>query len=127
LDIIPVLKSNETSARFATHDKDIRALLHDNLEIKVSKGDDLTRFAEIGEFTDPDTIGGDKDDSTRLTKRILVLTEGRQAGGNYSLQEIRRQILCAYAGAERTRGRHVLSFCNDVARYYRTLCIEYKA
>jgi len=24
-------------------------------------------------------------------------------------------------------GRHVLSLCNDVSRYYKTLCIEYKA
>jgi hypothetical protein len=27
---------------------------------------------------------------------------------------------------DRTRGRHVLSLVNDIARYFRTLCVEYK-
>lgn len=40
---------------------------------------------------------------------------------------MRRQILQAYGSQDRTSGRHSLSLCNDIARYYRTLCIEYKA
>jgi hypothetical protein len=46
--------------------------------------------------------------------------------GSLEIEAIRRRILEAYA-EERTSGRHVLSFCNDIARYYNTLCIEYKA
>jgi hypothetical protein len=78
-------------------------------------------------LTDPETIGGNRDESNILTRRILILTESRQVGGKLSLPAVRQKIMQAYAGAERTRGRHVLSLCNDLARYYRTLCIEYKA
>jgi hypothetical protein len=78
-------------------------------------------------LTAAESIGGDKDASSALTKRILILTEGKQAGGNLPLDEVRRAVMGAYAGADRSRGRHVLSLCNDIARYYRTLCIEYKA
>jgi len=78
-------------------------------------------------LTDPESIGGEKDGSSALTKRILILTEGKQAGGKLPLNEVRQAVMKAYAAAERSRGRHVLSLCNDIARYYRTLCIEYKA
>jgi hypothetical protein len=78
-------------------------------------------------LTDPESIGGEKDGSSVLTKRILMLTEGKQAGGEFPLNEVRQAVMRAYAGADRSRGRHVLSLCNDIARYYRTLCIEYKA
>jgi len=76
---------------------------------------------------DPDTIVGDKDDSSALTKRMLILLEGTQIGGEYSIREIRKKILKAHADSERTRGRHVLSLCNDLARYFQTLCIECEA
>jgi hypothetical protein len=46
--------------------------------------------------------------------------------GSLEIEAIRRRILEAYA-EERTSRRHVLSFCNDIARYYNTVCIEYKA
>ncbi len=79
------------------------------------------------ELIDPESIGGETDGSSALTKRILILTEGKQAGGKLPLNEVRQAVMKAYAGADRSRGRHVLSLCNDIARYYRTLCIEYKA
>ena len=66
------------------------------------------------------------DDASHLTRRILVLTEGRQVAGDYDLRSVKRRILDAYEDEERSQGRHILSLCNDVARYYRTLCIEYK-
>ena len=63
---------------------------------------------------------------TGLTQRILILTEAAQAGGEMPIADMRRAILHAYAH-ERTAGRHPLAFCNDLARYYRTVCIDYKA
>jgi hypothetical protein len=127
IDLIPVTRTTDALAHFRPHDKDLRKAIADKLQIKVSQGEDLTRCVSLDELTDPETIGGGKDDSSALTKRILILTEGKQAGGKLSLTEVRRAVLQAYAGQERTRGRHVLSLCNDLARYYRTLCIEYKA
>lgn len=127
LDIIPVLGPKTATANFDKHDRALRERIFSKLGIKVSKGEDLTRFVDIATLTDPDTIGGNKDDSSALTQRILILLESTQVGGKYPIREVRKKILEAYAGSERTRGRHVLSLCNDLARYFRTLCIEYKA
>jgi hypothetical protein len=127
IDLIPVLSSNDSLKAYQPYDKALREAIRSTLNIKVSQGDDLTKCVSLEELLDPETIGGDKDCSSVLTKRILILTEGKQAGGNLPLNTVREKIMKAYAGAERTRGRHVLSLCNDIARYYRTLCIEYKA
>lgn len=125
IDLIPILRRDIDG--FAEHDKNIRQRLRDRLDTKVSQGEDLTRFTLLSSLTDSETIGGDADNSASLTKRILILTEGAEGGGLFRLEDVRRQLLKAYASAERTCGRHVLSLCNDVARYYRTLCIEYKS
>jgi hypothetical protein len=125
IDLIPVLRSAAALAAFQPHDKALRQEIKEKLQTKVSRGDDLTRCAPLEELTDPESIGGEKDGSSALTKRILMLTEGKQAGGKLPLSEVRQAVMKAYAGAERSRGRHVLSLCNDIARYYRTLCIEY--
>lgn len=127
IDLIPVLRSDMSFDLFSKHDQVIRELVSNKLGIKVSKGHDLTSSVCINQLVDSETIGGDMDDSSSLTKRILILTEGAHAGGGFKLLDIRKKILEAYSENERTRGRHVLSLCNDLARYYRTLCIEYKA
>jgi hypothetical protein len=127
IDLIPVTRTQETLTRFQPHDQALRKAVSEGLQVKVSQGEDLTRCVSLEELTDPETIGGGRDNSSALTKRILILTEGKQAGGRLPLGNIREQIMAAYSGCERTRGRHVLSLCNDIARYYRTLCIEYKA
>ena len=127
LDLIPVCASDEVLSRYESHDRSMRESLSKELKIDVSAGSDLTRATSVDALVNPETIGGDKDNRSALTKRLLVLTEGKCAGGRLSLRRIREDLLEAYAGSERTRGRHVLSLCNDIGRYYRTLCIEYKA
>lgn len=127
LDLIPILQDDAALASYQPLDSDLRSMLSEGLHIKVSEGKDLTSCTSITKLVDPETIGGDKDDSQSLTKRVLVLTESQSAGGELLLEDVRNRILKGYSGAERTRGRHVLSFCNDIARYYRTLCVEYKA
>lgn len=127
LDLIPVCTSDEVLDRYRPHDGFVRKSLGDKLGIKVSAGSNLTKAISLDSLLNPDTIGGSKDNSRALTRRILVLTEGKRAGGQLPLRDIRAKLLDAYAGSERTRGKHVLSLCNDIGRYYRTLCIEYKA
>jgi hypothetical protein len=127
VDLIPVLRSATALASFQSHDKALRNEIKNTLKTKVSQGDDLTKCVSLEELIDPESIGGERDGSSALTKRILVLTEGKQAGGKLELNQVRQEVMKAYAGADRSRGRHVLSLCNDLARYYRTLCIEYKA
>jgi len=125
LDLVPILRL--PTAGFEEHDAALRDEVRRQLGTKVSNGEQLTKFQTVDELTAVETIGGDEDDSPALTRRTLILTEGSMAGGAYDLGEVRRRVLAAYSDAERSRGRHVLSLCNDVARYYRTLCIEYQA
>lgn len=127
IDLIPVLRTRSDVEKFLPFDQDLRKTLERTLKIKVSKGEDLTSPISIEELSDPETIGGNKDESGILTKRLLILTESCGISGALNLGQVRKKILAAYATEERTSGRHVLSLCNDVARYYRTLCIEYKA
>lgn len=127
LDIIPIAADESALAIYQPHDDEIREALQVHLSMKVSRGLELTKATTLNHLIDSESIGGDRDGRGPLTQRILILSESTQAGGELSLEEVRKQILNAYAGAERTSGRHLLSFCNDLARYYRTLCIEYKA
>lgn len=123
LDLMPVMDGNIMDEGL---DKALRQTLRDELKIKVSQGEDLTQRTTTAELTNPEAIGTDDDSTSLLSRRIMVLTESAVAGGGLQLDDVRNRILSAY-GEERTSGRHVHSFCNDVARYYRTLCIEYKA
>ena len=127
LDLMPVCASEEVLGRYKPHDRSMREFLRKELQINISAGSDLTEVTSVEALVNPETIGGDKDNRSALTKRLLVLAESRSAGGKLSLNDIREKLLTAYAGNERTRGRHMLSLCNDIGRYYRTLCIEYKA
>lgn len=126
-DVIPIANSASALENYKTHDKDLRKRLSEALGVKVSAGEDLTKPTSLEELTRAEAIGGDADDSSQLTKRILILSESRQAGGSLPVMDVRSKILGAYASADRTSGRHALSLCNDIARYFKTLCIEYKA
>lgn len=126
LDFVPVAGSDAVYEKLVSDNEQLRSGLSDFLGLDVSRGKDLMRTVRLADLTDPLRIGGDKDDRVGLTQRILILTESTQLGGRLGLADVRRQILGAYA-AERTAGRHPLAFCNDLARYYRTVCIDYKA
>lgn len=127
LDLLPVVRKKSDLQRFKRHDSKIRKVLEQSLNLHVSEGKDLTACVALKDLTDQKTVGGEKDSNTALTKRVLLLTEGTRLAGDLSLAVIRTKVLECYGKCERTSGRHVLSLCNDIARYYRTLCIEYKA
>jgi predicted nucleotidyltransferase len=123
-DLLPI--ADLDSASDHASDQSLREALRSALEVGVSAGEDLTRSCTISDLVDPETIGGHADTSASLTRRILLLTESQHVAGGVRLDALRRQVLDAYVANGTTRGRHALSFANDVARYYRTLCIEYK-
>jgi Putative nucleotidyltransferase DUF294 len=131
VDFTPVLKNQPALDKFKEHDRPLRELIRQQLSLDVSKGEELTCPATLEELANPAKIGctetGNEDNSSTLTRRILILTEGTQVGGKLPIRSIRKKIMKAYSGEDRSRGRHVLSLCNDLARYYRTLCIEYKS
>jgi len=127
LDIIPILLTPSYLNKFKYHDKRIRKHIANKHNIKVSAGDDLTKCISIDQLTNLKGIGGNEDNNSLLTKRILILTEGAQVYGGFTIDKVRNMILDSYSKNETTRGKHILTLCNDLARYYRTLCIEYKA
>ena len=112
--------------RYQPHDRSIRQMLRDGLGLKVSSGDDLTSPASAEELAAAELIGSEKDSAAALTNASDV-DRGEAGRGGCPLADVRRSILQGYAGADRAGGRHVLSFCDDAARCYRTLCLEHKA
>ena len=128
MDIVPIARNESALAAYKSSDQGIRQALRDGLGLPVSKGFELTEPASVESLVESESIGGSEDTSQKLTKRILILTEGREVvvGSSFGIERICLEILKAYGSKERTSGRHTLSLCNDIARYYRTLCVEYK-
>ncbi len=132
LDLLPIWCDGEPSDfhKFDTAMEDLRTRLRKELGIDVSTSRDLMKSAKLSTLTEVESIGGDADDRRKLTQRVLLLTESSQAGGHLSLDQVRRAILAAYVGdgtTTRTASRHPLAVCNDIARYYRTVCMDYKS
>lgn len=126
MDLVPIANSNDALKAYKDSDRALRQHLRDRMSVDISKGEQLTKPTTICKLVARERIGGSKDNNRHLTRRILVLTEGRQVAGEYDVHAVRKTILQAYGAEERSSGRHILSLCNDIARYYRTLCIEYK-
>lgn len=124
LDVMPITGGGYELP--AEADVALRDAIRESVAIKVSEGKDLTQRTPMDELADPESIGTNDDSASLLSRRIMVLTESTAAGGALDLEAVRRKILTTYAEAHRTSGNHVHSFCNDIARYYRTLYAEYK-
>lgn len=126
LDLIVIVEGDSAYERLTERYAELRGGLSRALDgMDVSSGRTVMGLVKLDELVDPERIGLDKDDRIALTRRTLVLTEAAEAGGALGLRSIRRQILEAYI--RRTGDAHPLALCNDVARYYRQLCIDYKA
>lgn len=127
-DLIPIFADQNMSRFFS--DTGANDELRDGLRealggMNVSRGRSVMGAMFLDDMIDPTKIGGAKDNRENLTRRMVVLTEAAQAGGTLDLATVRKRILDAYT--KRMGDPHPLAFCNDVARYYRTLCIDYKA
>lgn len=71
-------------------------------------------------------IGGALDTNETLTYRALLLTEGSWLHNSISASAFKQRIFSAYATGTVTRGRFLNSLANDLHRYYRTLCVDYR-
>jgi hypothetical protein len=69
-------------------------------------------------------IGGRADTNETLTYRALLLTEGACLAGDGA--GVEQAVFRAYADAQISRGRFLASLGNDLHRYYRTLCMDYR-
>lgn len=71
-------------------------------------------------------IGGRHETNENLTYRALLLTESAWFYSAAYAQQIWDDIFGAYRNAVVSRGRHLASLGNDLHRYYRTLCLDYR-
>jgi len=71
-------------------------------------------------------IGGEGDTNLHLTYRALLLTEGAWLANAAAAQEVTDAIFAAYAQGAISRGRYLSSLQNDLHRYYRTICVDYR-
>ncbi|SDR76558.1 HD domain-containing protein [Pseudomonas oryzae] len=82
-------------------------------------GEATQDFAQLIEH-----IGGSQDSNQSLTRRMLLLLEGRCLFGATQFARLRRRLLEAYIGKgspDKSISRFLL---NDVIRYYRTITID---
>jgi predicted nucleotidyltransferase len=71
-------------------------------------------------------IGGKHDTNETLTYRALLLTEGAWLDDAAQGRAMKEAVFSAYADAIISRGRFLGSLGNDLHRYYRTLCMDYR-
>ncbi len=71
-------------------------------------------------------IGGRMDTSDHLTYRSLVLTEGVSLHSPATSTAIREALFQAYTRGPIASGRYLSALGNDLHRYYRTICVDYR-
>lgn len=72
-----------------------------------------------------ENIGGEQDTNLRLTYRALLLTESAWLLGEERAADVRARIFSVYRGGV-TRGRFMATLLNDLLRYWRTVCVDYR-
>ncbi len=70
-------------------------------------------------------VGGEADTNRALTYRMLALSEGQPINDSPAHKKIIRRLAETY-GRSHTAGHRLLSLATDIARYWRTLRIDYK-
>jgi predicted nucleotidyltransferase len=71
-------------------------------------------------------VGGTADSNEHLTYRALLLTEGAWINDSVHAERVLETLFGVYAKGRVSRGRFLNSLANDLHRYYRTLCVDYR-
>lgn len=71
-------------------------------------------------------VGGRRDSNDRLTYRALLLTEGVDLCGDADAALVRDRVFEVYVASHLTRGRFLSLLGNDLHRYYRTVCMDFR-
>lgn len=71
-------------------------------------------------------VGGRSDTNEGLTHRALLLTERVWLTGPTCAEHVVSRIFDAYSSGPSTRGRVLTALANDLHRYYRTVCVDYR-
>lgn len=123
LDVAFVHGPEMVSAEAETTCTAMHAALRD-VGFDVSDTSMFGRPAALGDLVA--NVGGDKDTSRNLTFRALIITEGEWLCSPAIAKDYRERIVQTYSEGEVSRGRYLTSLTNDLHRYYRTLCVDYR-
>ena len=100
-----------------------------------------TRLSEVGVkmpanggvFDEPlaandlcETIGGDDDTNTFITRRMLFLLEGEWIYNQEAFEKLRSDLICRYVSADLAEDKIALFLLNDIIRYWRTICVDFE-
>jgi hypothetical protein len=83
-------------------------------------------FGEVASISDICTnVGGEADTNRAMTYRMLALCEGAHTNGSGAYDTLLHRMALTYGGSH-TAGHRLLSLATEIARYWRTLRIDYK-
>lgn len=71
-------------------------------------------------------VGGRRDSNDRLTYRALLLTEGATLCGDGEAKRVLDRVFEVYVASHLTRGQFLSLLGNDLHRYYRTVCMDFR-
>lgn len=73
-----------------------------------------------------DTIGGNNDTNTYITRRMLFLLEGEWVYNAKSFSELRTRLIGKYVAEDLDKRKIALFLLNDIIRYWRTICVDFE-
>ncbi|MGB2931931.1 MAG: DUF294 nucleotidyltransferase-like domain-containing protein [Methyloceanibacter sp.] len=102
----------------------VGAAVRDRIGKLPSAGGPFHRITAADSMTR--NIGGQHEKNEDLTRRILLLIEGRPVAGEAYFRKIRSDIISRYISEEIKTHQLGLFFLNDLIRYYRTMCVDFE-
>lgn len=127
VDFITLCPEGLAEASAQNLDRYIRNKIREKLRCDVSKGENFTGPTYLRDISSARCIGGEGDNVNLLTKRILLLTESQPIINFEIRNAFQREILNAFLSSSSTKRRYLASITDEIVRYYRTLCIDYKS
>jgi predicted nucleotidyltransferase len=73
-----------------------------------------------------DTIGGNNDTNTYITRRMLFLLEGEWVYNAKGFSELRTKLIGKYIAEDLDKKKIALFLLNDIIRYWRTICVDFE-
>jgi predicted nucleotidyltransferase len=71
-------------------------------------------------------IGGQKDDTDHLTRRMLFLMESEWLSNKTGYDSLFEKVICSYVNDNTTQHALCRFILNDLIRYYRTVCVDFE-
>ncbi|MEZ4426261.1 MAG: hypothetical protein R3A51_01065 [Nannocystaceae bacterium] len=121
LAVVQVDPSRDAAACERDRDDVIASLRALGLDVHQKTFDRVVRLDAIVR-----DVGGRHDSNDHLTYRALLLTEGAWLLGEGACSQALRTLFEVYSRGRISRGRSLSSLDNDLQRYYRTLCVDYR-